>query len=91
VAFTSDEVLVATGRRPNVEGLALEKAGVTLTERGAIAVNEHLQTVVPNIYAVGDVVGGLQFTYISLDDSRIVLFEPLRGQTDKSQSGRGSL
>lgn len=73
VALTSDAVLIATGRRPNIEGLALEKAGVALTERGAIKVNEHNQTSVPNIYAVGDVVGGLQFTYISLDDSRIVL------------------
>jgi len=71
--FTSDAVLIATGRRPNIEGLALEKAGVALTERGAVKVNEHNQTSVPNIYAVGDVVGGLQFTYISLDDSRIVL------------------
>lgn len=71
--ITTDAVLVATGRRPNVKDLALEKAGVALSERGAVAVDEHLQTNIPNIYAVGDVVGGLQFTYISLDDSRILL------------------
>jgi pyruvate/2-oxoglutarate dehydrogenase complex dihydrolipoamide dehydrogenase (E3) component len=71
--FEADAVLIATGRKPNLEGLAIEKAGVKLTERGAVAVDEHNQTSVPNIYAVGDVVGGLQFTYISLDDSRIVL------------------
>jgi pyruvate/2-oxoglutarate dehydrogenase complex dihydrolipoamide dehydrogenase (E3) component len=72
-SLISDAVLIATGRRPNVAGLALEKAGVSLTERGAVAVDEHLKTSQANIYAVGDVVGSLQFTYISLDDSRIVL------------------
>src|SRR5574344_1401184 len=87
VSFESDEVLVATGRRPNVEGLALENAGVKLTERGAVAVNEHNQTTVPNIYAVGDVVGGLQFTYISLDDSRVVLASLLGGKRTNLNRG----
>jgi pyruvate/2-oxoglutarate dehydrogenase complex dihydrolipoamide dehydrogenase (E3) component len=73
LTLEAEAVLVATGRKANLEGLAVEKAGVALTERGAVSVNEHNQTNVPNIYAVGDVVGGLQFTYISLDDSRIVL------------------
>ena len=68
----ADAVLVATGRRPNVDGLNLEAAGVELTERGAVRTNEHLRTTAPNIWALGDVAGGLQFTYISLDDSRIV-------------------
>lgn len=65
-------VLVATGRRPNVAGLALSNAGVNLTSRGAVETDETLRTSVPHIWAMGDVVGGLQFTYISLDDSRIV-------------------
>ena len=68
----ADAVLVATGRRPNVDGLNLEAAGVELTERGAVRTDEHLRTTAPNIWALGDVAGGLQFTYISLDDSRIV-------------------
>ena len=72
VAFTADAVLVATGRRANVQGLDLDKAGVELTERGAIKVNEFLQTNVPNIFAMGDVNGGPQFTFVSLDDFRIV-------------------
>ncbi len=71
-SITADIILVATGRRPNTENLNLENVGVKLNERGGIAVNEHLQSTVPNIYAMGDVVGGLQFTYISLDDFRIV-------------------
>ncbi len=68
----ADTVLVATGRRPNTEGLGLDNAGVEVNARGGIITNEHLQTTAPNIYAMGDVVGGLQFTYISLDDFRIV-------------------
>ena len=67
-----DAVLLATGRRPVTAGLNLEAAGVELTERGAIAVNDLLQTSVPHIWALGDVNGGPQFTYASLDDYRIV-------------------
>ncbi len=69
---TADVILVATGRKPNTKGLGLENIGVRLNEKGGIAVNEHLQSTVPNIYAMGDVTGGPQFTYISLDDFRIV-------------------
>lgn len=68
----ADAVLIATGRRPNTLGLEPQKAGVELTPFGAIKVNEKLQTTNPIIWAMGDVTGGLQFTYISLDDSRIV-------------------
>ena len=69
----AEAVLVATGRRPNTDALNAAAAGVDLTPRGAVQVNEHLKTTAPNIWAMGDVVGGLQFTYISLDDYRIVL------------------
>lgn len=70
--LTADAVLIATGRKANVEGLHLEAAGVEQTERGAIKTNEWHQTTAENIFAMGDVVGGLQFTYVSLDDYRIV-------------------
>lgn len=85
----SDAVLVATGRRPNVEALHLEKAGVLLSERGAIKVNERLETNVPGIYAAGDVAGGLQFTYMSLDDSRIILSDLLGGS--RTSLNRGNI
>ena len=65
-------VLVATGRRPDTAELALDKAGVSLGEHGEIKVNDRLETNVPHIYALGDVHGGLQFTYLSLDDFRII-------------------
>lgn len=67
-----DALLVATGRRPQLDNLHPEAAGIALTSRGAIAVNEQLKTSVDHIWAMGDVTGGLQFTYISQDDSRIV-------------------
>lgn len=86
----ADAVLVATGRRPNVEGLALDAAGVELTERGAIRTDEHLRTTAANIHAMGDVVGGLQFTYISLDDFRIVK-DDLLGDGTRTIENRGAV
>lgn len=86
----ADAVLVATGRRPNVEGLGLERAGVELTERGAVRTDEHLRTTAPNIHAMGDVVGGLQFTYISLDDFRIVK-DDLLGEGARTTENRGAV
>ena len=68
----SDAILVAIGRKPNTDGLNLEAAGVKTDERGAVAVDETLKTTADNIWAMGDVKGGLQFTYISLDDFRII-------------------
>lgn len=82
--------MVATGRRPNVDGLGLEKASVELTARGTIKTDEHLRTTTPDIWAMGDVTGGLQLTYISLDDFRIIksqLFE----NGDRTVFNRGAV
>ena len=68
----AEAVLVATRRRPNTAGLNLEAAGVEIGPRGGIVTDDSLTTTAPHIYAMGDVRGGLQFTYISLDDFRIV-------------------
>ncbi|WP_085062983.1 hypothiocyanous acid reductase MerA [Staphylococcus haemolyticus] len=87
--FSADAVLIATGRIPNTD-LALEETGVELGERGEIKVNEHLQTSVEHIYAVGDVKGGLQFTYISLDDFRI-LKSTLYGDQSRTTLNRGTI
>ena len=83
----ADAVLLATGRRPNTEDLNLEVAGVEVDVRGAIIVDEYLKTTNPNIRAVGDVKGGLQFTYISLDDYRIVR-EDLFGDKERRTGDR---
>lgn len=86
-ALEADAVLLATGRRPNTKDLNLEAAGVEVDARGAIIVDEYLKTTNPNIRAVGDVKGGLQFTYISLDDYRIVR-EDLFGDKERTTGDR---
>ncbi len=68
----AEAVLLATGRKPNTESLNLQAAGIRTTNRGAIEVDSKLRTNIPNIWAIGDVHGGLQFTYLSLDDYRII-------------------
>ena len=83
----ADAVLLATGRRPNTKDLNLEVAGVEVDVRGAIIVDEYPKTTNPNIRAVGDVKGGLQFTYISLDDYRIVR-EDLFGDKERRTGDR---
>lgn len=70
--YKADGVLIATGRKPNIKDLNLRAAGVELGPDGGIKVDEYLKTSNKNIWAMGDVNGGPQFTYISLDDYRIV-------------------
>lgn len=88
--LSADAVLAATGRRPNVSGLNPEAAGVELTSRGAILTDAQLKTSVPHIWAMGDVAGGLQFTYISLDDFRIVKLQ-LLGDGSRTIQNRGAV
>lgn len=83
----ADAVLVATGRRPYTEGLHPELAGVNLDEQGAVRVDSYLKTSNPAIYAIGDVKGGAQFTYLSLDDYRIIRQE-LFGAHEFTTHGR---
>jgi pyruvate/2-oxoglutarate dehydrogenase complex dihydrolipoamide dehydrogenase (E3) component len=70
--LAGSHVLVALGRTPNTKGLGLESAGVELTDRGYIKVNERLQTTAPGVWAIGEVAGSPQFTHISVDDFRVV-------------------
>ncbi|MCI2423384.1 FAD-dependent oxidoreductase [Saccharopolyspora sp. K220] len=85
--LAADEVLAATGRKPATEGLGLARAGVRTTPTGAVAVDEFLRTSQPHIFAIGDVNGGPQFTYISLDDNRIVA-DQLLGSGTRSTTDR---
>jgi pyruvate/2-oxoglutarate dehydrogenase complex dihydrolipoamide dehydrogenase (E3) component len=66
------DLLVATGRTPNTGGIGLDLAGVELTERGYIKVNERLETTAPDVWAVGECAGSPQFTHIAFDDFRII-------------------
>jgi pyruvate/2-oxoglutarate dehydrogenase complex dihydrolipoamide dehydrogenase (E3) component len=65
-------LLVATGRRPNTDGLHVGAAGIATDERGFIKVNGKLETNVEGVYALGDINGGPAFTHISYDDYRIL-------------------
>ena len=77
--FEGDYVLVSVGRKPYTEGLGLEKAGVELDERGRVKVNEHLQTNVANIYAIGDVVQGVMLAHKASEEG-VLVAEQLAGQ-----------
>jgi len=71
-SLVGSDLLVALGRQPNTEDLDLEIAGVQTDHRGYVQVNHRLETTAPEIWAVGDVTGGPQFTHVSWDDYRIV-------------------
>lgn len=86
----ADKLLVATGRKPVTEGLGLENTDIKLDERGAIKVDDYLRTTAENVWAIGDVKGGSQFTYISLDDFRII-FDQLYGKGERKVSDRKSV
>ena len=79
VVLEGDYCLVAVGRKPFTTGLGLENAGVKLTDRGQIEVNEHLQTSVPNIYAIGDVVRGAMLAHKAEEEGTFVA-ELIAGQ-----------
>jgi pyruvate/2-oxoglutarate dehydrogenase complex dihydrolipoamide dehydrogenase (E3) component len=83
----ADAILPAVGRAPVTGDLGLDAAGVRTDARGAIEVDEHLRTSRPHIFALGDVNGGQQFTYVSLDDARIVL-DQLVGEGRRSTADR---
>lgn len=70
-AVTTDQLLVAVGRRPVTDGLNLEHIGVRLDERGHAVTDDHLATTVPGIYAAGDVTGRLLFTHAAFHMGRI--------------------
>ncbi|GJD53559.1 putative pyridine nucleotide-disulfide oxidoreductase RclA [Methylobacterium crusticola] len=70
--IAGSHILVAAGRSPNTQGIGLEEAGVTLTDRGYIRVNDRLETSAPGIWALGEAAGSPQFTHVSVDDFRII-------------------
>lgn len=75
--FTFDALLVATGRKPHTSSLNLDHTDIELNEKEGIQVDNHLQTSVEGIYAFGDVKGKEQFTYITLEDAKIIISDLL--------------
>lgn len=80
-SHTASQVIWATGRRPNVDGLELEKAGVTLNQRGFIQVDEYQNTVVDSIYALGDVTGEKELTPVAIKAGRTLSERLFNGKT----------
>ena len=80
-SHTASQVIWATGRRPNVKDLQLEKAGVTLNERGFIQVDEYQNTVVEGIYALGDVTGEKELTPVAIKTGRTLSERLFNGKT----------
>lgn len=72
IILAGTHILVASGRTPNTKDIGLEAAGIQLTERGHIKVNERLETTAADVWAIGDCAGSPQFTHIAFDDFRIV-------------------
>src|SRR6267143_163862 len=80
-------LLVATGRRPNTDGLGCDAAGIALDKKGFIVADDEYRTSAPGTYAVGDVIGEPQFTHTAWDDHRI-LFDLLLGRSRRGRNGR---
>lgn len=79
VSLEGDYTLVCVGRRPYTDGLNAEAAGVKINQRGQVEVNEHLQTNVPNIYAIGDVVRGAMLAH-KAEEEGVFVAETIAGQ-----------
>lgn len=71
-AIEGTDLLVATGRTPNTQGIGLETAGIELDPHGFVKVNERLETTAPGVWAMGDCAGSPQFTHVAFDDFRVV-------------------
>lgn len=79
VTLESDYCLVAVGRKAYTDGLGLDKLGITPNNRGQIEVNDHLQTIVPNVYAIGDVIKGMMLAH-KAEEEGVFVAECIAGQ-----------
>jgi len=79
IEFSGDYCLVSVGRKAYTKGLGLEKVGVEVNERGQVSVNDHLQTNISNIYAIGDVVKGAMLAH-KAEEEGVVVAEYLAGE-----------
>lgn len=78
-------LLIAAGRTPNTKALNLEAAGMKTDDKGHIIVNEYLETNIPNIYALGDIKGGPEFTHIAYNDNIIIAGNILHNQNKSTK------
>jgi mercury(II) reductase len=81
IAIDADQVLISTGRTPNIEGLGLAEHGVTVSPKGAVIVDEHMRTTKAGIYAAGDVTGRDQFVYMAAYGAKLAVRNALGGDS----------
>ncbi|MBS0474325.1 MAG: mercury(II) reductase [Proteobacteria bacterium] len=81
--LVAEQVLIATGRRPNSDGMELEAHGIALDKRGGIVVDDHLESSIPGIYAAGDVTGRDQFVYMAAYGARLAARNAVSGNRDR--------
>ena len=79
--LTTDLLLYAIGRKPNLDNLALEKIGIKLAENGGISVNSFFQTTVPNIYAIGDIINHINLTPVAIKQAVVVAHHLFNNKT----------
>jgi len=79
--FAAEQLLVATGRRPDTKGIGLEDAGIGLGKKGEVIVDEHLETTRKGVYAAGDVTGDPMFVYVSAYGGNLAAENALEGNT----------
>lgn len=87
VELEGTHLLIATGRVPNTDGLALDQLDLAPDDAGYLTVDDHLRTTAEDVWALGDVRGGAMFTHTARDDAYIVYSDVYRGQ-DRSTTGR---
>jgi mercuric reductase len=78
--LTGAQILVATGRRPVLDGLGLEEAGIELDGRGGLVLEETLRTTNPDVFAAGDVTGAPQFVYVAAAQGTLAAENAIRGK-----------
>ncbi|MBD2248710.1 mercuric reductase [Nostoc sp. FACHB-888] len=85
ISLEGSHLLIAVGRAPTTDTLNLAAAGVATDARGFIPVNDRLETNIPNIWALGDINGGPQYTHVALDDYRIIKVNLIDGGNRSTQ------
>jgi len=83
---TAEKVLVSVGRRPNSAGIGLEEVGVAVDSRGFIVVDEHLETNVPGIFAIGDVNGGIMLAHVASHEAFVAVDNCLAARPEDRRS-----
>jgi mercuric reductase len=83
LTLDADQVLVTTGRAPNIEGLELAELGIAVSAKGGIAVDDRMRTTWPGVYAVGDVTGRDQFVYMAAHGAKLAARNALNGDSQR--------